>query len=233
MSLLEYSFPFHLIAHSHSLLPEQHLYRSASKPAARISYYTITDYIHMFTLVSERIRVSPFLLLWRDLFVFPLSFETFTTRCPEWRAHEAVSWNVYTIAMSAFHRININLAAYPQSVLHALPHYSVPSVCDYVCVPTPPVATSHPHTRTRAHPISPVTPSYIHSYPPDGRFAFASRRTNERKHQIFRRRKWRNLLLNFKSFRVHFGGIQGAGACAWWLQVHSTNKHTLFTRMLK
>lgn len=72
MSLLEYSFPFLLIAHSHSLAAGATAAASIAclEPVKRISYYTITDYIHMFTLVSERICVFPFLLLWRDLFFF-------------------------------------------------------------------------------------------------------------------------------------------------------------------
>lgn len=94
--------------------------------------------------------------------------------------------------MSAFHRININLATYPQfSCYTTFFHINMLMPCALY-------AMRHcQHICSRAR-ISPVSLSYIRT--PDGRFPFAC--ASERKHRICVGENGENLLLNFESFRV-------------------------------
>lgn len=81
------------------------------EPSSHISHPTITHYISMFTFVSDRICAS----ISRKNFFFRPSCASKNLVQPDMNSSSDTTRGVtYTTAMSAFHRININLATYPQ-----------------------------------------------------------------------------------------------------------------------
>lgn len=77
------------------------------------------------------------------LFFRPFFVQKFTIRNEKWQQPYTAYY--YTIAMSAFHRININLATYPQFSCYTFIHRVCPVLC--VCQSAQPAPTQFTRTQ--------------------------------------------------------------------------------------